>query len=138
MASDFSRRATLDRFLASLDAYDIAAWAVPNGRLYRRFAAWGFAISCIRDLRPELADYDIDGEVSMPVPRAKFRVSLRQKDFTLALHYDVWNFQGLLSPQQLVRAGGATELHLKADATPIEQFLLWLEQTVPRIVPTYH
>jgi hypothetical protein len=131
LASSISCQAAIDRFLESLDARDISAWAVPNGRLYRRFTLWGFAISSVRDLRPDLADYDIDGEVTMLVPRTRLDVTLRQSDFALVLRYQVWDFHGLISPRQQMRAGGATELHLKAHADPADRFLIWLEQTLP-------
>jgi hypothetical protein len=137
LARDFWRRLALDHFLVSLNVRDLSAWAVPNGRLYRRFSAWGFAISCVRDLRPEIADYDIDGEVTMLVPRVKSTVTLRQSDFTLTLRYELWDFHSILSPLQQARAGGATELHLKADVDPSDLFLLWLEEAFPQTQPAW-
>lgn len=131
------RRLALERFLASVNARDLSAWGIPSGRLYRRFSAWGFGVSCVRDLREEMADYNIDGEVTMLVPRTKLAVTLTQSDFTLTLRYDLWNFRGILSPQQLVRAGGATELHLRADAAPTDLFMLWLEEAFPETQPSW-
>jgi len=114
-------------FFAQMGAADYEGWRGAHGPLTLLADRLGLAVSMVEALRPEEADFDIDGEVSIVIPRKAATVSLTHETFVVCLGYHTWLLQGVLLPQQLVRVGSTSIVEYSVSVDDEAALLRWIE-----------